>query len=133
MPDKRMRRRGEQGLGLIESVVMGSVIILIAMVLIDLIVMVLANGVNDAAAKNAARAAAGQSTLPKAVEAARNAVQENKPSGFISSLILQSVDYDPKKNVSCITKMEIRLPIPVPVVGGSYVFMAQATEPIVAR
>jgi hypothetical protein len=93
----------------------------------------LANGVNDAVAKNAARAAAGQSTLKNAISAAENAVQEKKPTGFITSLILQSIDYDPQKNVSCKTRMEISLPIPVPVVGSKYVFMAQATEPIVAK
>lgn len=134
MLDKRRKsRRTKRGSLLIQAVAVGSLLIVIAMALIDLIVMVLANGVNDAAAKNAARAAAGQSTMDNAVIAARNAVQEKKPSGFITSLILQSVDYDPKKNVSCKTKMEISLPIPVPIVGSKYVFMAQATEPIVAR
>lgn len=129
----RKLRRRKQGSLMIQAVGVGTIIIIIAMALIDLIVMVLANGINDSAAKNAARAAASQSTLPKAVAAARNALQDSKPSGFITSLTLQSVDYDPKNIVSCKTKMEISLPIPVPIVGGRYVFMAQATEPIVAR
>lgn len=134
MPDKtRNLKRIKQGSLLIQAVAVGTIIIVIAMALIDLIVMVLANGVNDAAAKNAARAAASQPTLDQAVAAAKNAVQENKPSGFITSLTVQSVDYDPKNIVSCKTKIEITLPIPVPIVGGNYVFMAQATEPIVAK
>lgn len=131
--NRRCLRRRKTGSLMIQAVGVGTIIILIAMALIDLIVMVLANGVNDAAAKNAARAAASQPTLGQAVAAARNSIQENKPSGFIRSLTLQSVDYDPKNIVSCKTKIEITLPIPVPIVGGNYVFMAQATEPIVAR
>lgn len=118
---------------MIQAVGVGTIIIIIAMALIDLIVMVLANGINDAAAKNAARAAASQPTFDKAVKAAENSLKDSKPSGFITSLTLQSVDYDLKNIVSCKTKMEISLPIPVPIVGGNYVFMAQATEPIVAR
>lgn len=126
------RRRGSQ---MVEALAVGTIIIVIAMALIDLIVMVLANGVNDAAAKNAARAAASQSTMPKAVAAARNAVGEHKKSnaGFITDLILQSVDYVPGSTVSCKTKMNVALPIPVPGIGGNYTFMAQSTEPIVAH
>jgi Flp pilus assembly protein TadG len=129
---KTRKRRGSQ---LIEAVAVGTVLIVIAMALIDLIVMVLANGVNDAASKNAARAAANQNSFPKALTAAKNAVQDNKKSsaGFITSLTLQSIDYDPGKTVSAKTKMEVSLPIPVPGVGSSYTFMAQDTEPIVAH
>lgn len=136
MPDNikaGFRLRRSCGSGLIEAVSVGFIIIVIAMALIDLIVMVLANSVNDAAAKNAARAAAGQASLPKAVAAARNALQDSKPSGFITGLVLQSVDYDPKNTVSCKTRMEVRLPIPVIGIGSNYTFIAQATEPIVAR
>jgi len=127
-------RRGRRGEGLIGAIAIGFLLIVIAMALIDLLVMVLANGANDAAAKNAARAAASQNTMPKAVAAARNAVQDKRMStGFISSLSIQSVDYDPKNTVTCKTKMEVRLPIPVPGIGSSYTFMAQSTEPIVAH
>lgn len=128
----KRRKRGSQ---MVEALAVGTIIIVIAMALIDLIVMVLANGVNDTAAKNAARAAASQSSLPKAVAAARNAVGDSKKTsaGFITSLILQSVDYVPGSTVSCKTKINVALPIPVPGIGGNYTFMAQSTEPIVAH
>lgn len=126
-------RRRNQGSLLVQACFIGLVIIIVAMALIDLIVMVLANGVNDTAAKSAARAAAAQNTFATAYNAAKNAVQETKQSGFIDSLILQGIDYDPGNIVSCRTKIEITLPIPVPIVGGHYVFMAQDTEPIVKK
>jgi hypothetical protein len=126
------RTRGSQ---MIEAVAVGTVIIVIAMALIDMIVMVLANGVNDSAAKNAARAAASQPSLAKAVAAAQNSLKENhkNSTGFITELTLKSVDYIPNKTVSATTKMHVSLPIPVPGIGASYTFLAQATEPVVAH
>lgn len=135
MPDDLRRKRGKRGSQMIEAVAVGTIIIVIAMALIDLIVMVLANGVNDGAAKNAARAAASQSSLAKAVEAAQNSLKENKKgnAGFITELSLKSLDYVPKQTVSATTKMHVSLPIPVPGIGASYTFLAQATEPVVAH
>jgi hypothetical protein len=96
--------------------------------------MVLANSAIDAAAKNAARAAANQNDYAKAVQAAQNAVgNKRRSAAFITSLTLQNLDYSDGKIVSCTTKMELKLPIPVPGVGGRLEFKAQATEPIVAH
>jgi Tfp pilus assembly protein PilX len=130
-----LKRRGQRGSQLAEALTVGIFILIIALGLIDLIVMVMANSVNDAAAKNAARAAANQPDYPKALQAAQNAVNGGKRqhASFITALVLQKMDYADKKIVSCTTKMEMKLPIPVPGIGGDFEFLAQSTEPIVAR
>jgi hypothetical protein len=131
----RCHSRGKRGSQLAEALVIGIFILMIALALIDLVVMVLANSVNDAAAKNAARAAANQPNYDKALEAAQNAVngRKDKTASFITSLILQTLDYSDHNIVSCTTKMDMKLPIPVPGMGGNFTFMAKATEPIVAH
>lgn len=126
-------KRGQRGSQLVEALGIAIFILMITLALIDLIVMVLANSVNDAAAKNAARAAANQPNYPKALQAAQNSVKGSKSSFFITSLILQKLDYSDKDIVSCTTKMELKLPIPIPGIGGTFAFMAQDTEPIVAH
>lgn len=130
----RFRRGGQQGSQIAEALVIGIFILIITLALIDLIVMVMANSVNDAAAKNAARAAANQPDYPRALQAAQNAVGSRKrAANFVTSLNLQKMDYSDKQIVSCTTKMEMQLPVPVPGVGGKFSFMAKATEPIVAH
>jgi hypothetical protein len=131
----RCRKRDQRGSQLAESLVIGIFILMITLALIDLIVMVLANSVNDGAAKNAARAAASQADYPKALQAAQNAVNGPKRNAttFITALALQKMDYSDHNIVSCTTKMELKLPIPVPGIGANFVFMAQATEPIVGH
>lgn len=129
------RSRGQRGSQLAEALAIGIFILVITLGLIDLIVMVMANSANDAAAKNAARAAANQASYPKALQAAQTSLNGRKASAssFITSIILQKLDYSDKNIVSCTTKMELKLPIPIPGVGGNFVFMAQDTEPIVAH
>jgi hypothetical protein len=130
----RCHRRGQQGSQIAEALVIGIFILMITLALIDLIVMVMANNVNDAAAKNAARAAANQADYPKALQAAQNSVGSRRnAASFISSLTLQKLDYADHEIVSCTTKMELKLPIPVPGVGGTFSFLAKDTEPIVAH
>jgi hypothetical protein len=131
----RCRKRAQQGSQLAEALVIGIFILMITLALIDLIVMVMANSVNDAAAKNAARAAANQADYPTAWQAAQNAVKgpRGNSASFITTLILQKMDYSDHNNVSCTTKMQLKLPIPVPGIGGTFNFMAQATEPIVGH
>jgi hypothetical protein len=128
------KHRGERGSQFVEAVAIGIFILMITLGLIDLVVIVMANSVNDAAAKNAARAAANQPDRRKAVEAALNAVNGRKGQiGFINALILQDLAYEDHNIVSCTTKMDLKLPVPVPGMGGNIQFMAQATEPIVAH
>jgi hypothetical protein len=129
-----LKQRGQRGSQLVEALSIGIFILMITLALIDLLVIVMANSTNDAAAKNAARAAANQPDHARAVQAAENAVNSRqRKTGFISALILQAVDYEDHKIVSCTTKMELKLPIPIPGIGGNMIFMAQATEPIVAH
>jgi hypothetical protein len=127
-------RRGQRGSQLAEALAVGIFILMITLGLIDLIVMVLANSVNDAAARNAARVAANQPDYPKALKAAQDSISgRGKPGSFISSLVLQKVDYTDRRIVSCTTRMELKLPIPVPGIGSNFVFMAKDTEPILSR
>jgi len=127
--------RGQQGSQLAEALVIGIFILMITLALIDLIVMVLANSVNDSAAKNAARAAANQADYPRAVQAAEKSINSSRAAtaSYLKSLILQKLDYTDNNIVSVTTKMELKLPIPVPGIGSNYEFKAQATEPIVAH
>lgn len=128
------RNRGQQGSQVAEALAIGIFILILTLALIDFIVVVLANRVNDAAAKNAARAAANQPDYPRALQAATNAINgRERQSGFITALILQKVDYTDKEIVSCTTKVTLKLPVPIPGVGGNIDFMAQATEPIVGH
>lgn len=129
-------KRGQRGSQLAEALSIGIFILMITLGLIDLIVMVMANNVNDAAAKNAARAAANQPDYPKAFQAAQDSLKGNgkgKSSTFVTALILQKLDYSDGNTVSCTTRMELKLPIPVPGIGANYVFMAKDTEPILVH
>jgi Tfp pilus assembly protein PilV len=126
--------RGQRGSQLAEALVAGIIILMITLALIDLIVMVLANNANDAAARNAARVAANQPDYPRALQAAQNSLNGRaKVGSFITALILQKVDYSEHNIVSCTTKMDLKLPVPVPGIGSNFVFMAKDTEPIVGH
>jgi len=128
-----MKSRGGRGSGIVEAVTIGVVLIALTLALIDLVVIVMANGVNDTAAKNAARAAANENTGDGAYAAAQTSVNSLKPAGFVSSLTLSTVDYTPGGVVTCRTKIEVKLPVPVPGIGATFLFVAQATEPILTH
>lgn len=126
--------RRQQGSGFVEALAVGMLILVITLALIDLIVLVLANGINDTAAKNAARAAANQVEKEKQIAAARGSIKGSKASGsgFITSLKIKDL-YPMDGNITCITEMKLKLPIPVPGIGADFVFVAQDTEPIVGH
>lgn len=127
----RVVKKSERGQGLVEAIAAAFILIPIALCLLDLIVVVMANSMNDTAAKNAARAAANQGDQASASLAAQKSIQSFKSSAIVSSIVLDNVDYPPSKDgVTVRTKMEVNLPVPFP--GYSHVtFVAQDVEPIV--
>ena len=123
-----VKARRDRGTGFVDAVAMGLILVLVALALFDFLVVAFANSVNDAAAKNAARAAANQSDPSIAADAATKAVPA--VSGFITELTLLSLDYKKNDVVTAKTKMEVKLPVPFPCFGDKLVFMASDTEAI---
>lgn len=128
-----MRSRTRRGQSFIEAVCAAFIIIPLALCLLDLIVLVVANSMNDTAAKNAARAAANQPDGNSALAAAQKSLSSFKKSAIITDVILQGLDYPDPNNagaVSCKVKISVHMPMPFP--GFSDIaFTAQAVEPIV--
>jgi hypothetical protein len=129
--ENNMAFRKPRGDALIEAVTIAMVLVPIALCLLDCIVLVLANNMNDTAAKNAARAAANQPDKPAAQAAAAKALESFNKSSIVESIEIASLKYPANKDkVTVRTRMEVRLPIPFP--GYSHVtFMAKDVEPIV--
>ena len=125
--------RRSRGSGLAEAAVAATFLIPLALGMLDIIFIVLANTVNDSACKNAARAAANQTSPQLAQDAALKSLNSFQPSPIIPKLELVSVDIPADySSVACKTKILIVLPVPVP--GYSQVtFLANAVEPIVVK
>lgn len=124
------RRRKQNGSNLAESAVAAIILIPIALAILDLIVAVAANTMNDSAAKNAARAAANQSSKPQALEAAANALSTFHKSNIITGISVD-LEYNGDKAIAE-TTMKVHLPVPFP--GFSdLTFKARDVEPVVAR
>lgn len=128
-----LKRRRTIGSGFVETVVGALFLIPIAFCLLDLIVLVIANSMNDTAVKNAARAAANQSSGGSATNAAALSLQAIKPSMLVKSIVLDDLTYDDVNNttVTVRTRMIVKLPIPFPGFD-EITFKAQDTEPIVS-
>jgi hypothetical protein len=117
---------------MIEAVVASFILVPIALCLLDLSVVVVANSMNDTAAKNAARAAANQADGGIAFNAANNALSSISGSAIVKSISLLTFDYPLDQSaVTCQTKMIVHLPVPFPGLT-DITFMAQDVEPIVA-
>jgi hypothetical protein len=125
--------RKKRGSGLAEAAVAATFLIPLALGMLDIIFIVLANSINDTACKNAARAAANQTNGTLAKDAALKSLNSFQPSQIIPSLELVSLDIPATADsVACKTKILVVLPVPVP--GCSQVtFMANAVEPIVVK
>ncbi len=128
----RGRSRSKKGSGLMEAVMAAIILVPIALALLDLTVMVIANSMNDTAAKNAARAAANQPDGGAAFSAAQKALATFQASTLVKSIKLNDFDYPAGGNgsVSLTTVMEVKLPVPIPGFAG-YTFTAKDVEPIV--
>jgi hypothetical protein len=130
--NQRMKRK-VRGSGLAEAAVAATFLIPLALGMLDIIFIVLANQINDTACKNAARAAANQTNGNSAKDAALKSLNSFQASSILPSLQLVSLDIPPgADSVACKTKIVVILPVPVP--GCSQVtFMANAVEPIVVK
>ncbi len=128
-----MRKRTRKGSGLIEAVTAAIILVPLALAMLDLIMVVIANCLNDTAVKNAARAAANQGDGTSALNAAQNALEKFAASQIIKGIELEISGFDypaNKEAVTVETKMTVHLPVPVPGFG-SIDFMAKDVEPIV--
>lgn len=129
-PNKRNRR----GVGLIESIVMAIVLIPVTLFFIDLIVLVLANWINDSACKNAARVAANQKNGDDAKNAAETAVAGYSKNALVKRIRLVSLDYDEAGHTNTAVQTELLVHLPVPFPGYSDIrFVAKDVEPILVK
>lgn len=135
MRARHPNRRKTKGVGLIESIVMAIVLIPVTLFFLDLIVLVLANSINDSACKNAARVAANQRIFqPDAINAAEKVVNSYSKNSIIRSLKILTMDYDEAghTNVAVTTQIKVHMPIPFP--GYSdFTFVAKDVEPILVK
>ncbi len=131
-PIRTIKKRGNRGSGLMESVMAAIILVPIALALLDLTVMVIANSMNDTAAKNAARAAANQPDGEAAHAAAELTLKTFQASTLVKSLKIKDFEYPGKGqgSISLTTVMEVKLPVPFPGFAG-YTFTAKDVEPIV--
>lgn len=128
-----LRPRCQSGLSAVEMITGGLVIVTICLALFDMGVLVLANTIHDAAVKNAARAAANQQTAQGAEAAARRALSSVASSPIVGGVTLEQIQFNRDGNglVWVKTRMQVRLPVPVP--GYETIpFEAAAAEPCVA-
>ena len=126
----RRTRRDKCGYTFAETFLGACILVPVALFILDLSVVIIANSINDSAVKNATRAAANQPSGQKAVQAATQSLASIRSTTIIKSIALEEVTYVPDQKVTCRTKMIVRLPVPLP--GQSNLtFVARAVEPVV--
>jgi len=126
-----MKRRRAKGVGLVETIVIAIVLIPVTLFFLDLIVLVLANSINDGACKNATRVAANQATGPDALAAAKGAIEAVKSNSIVKSVRIVTLDYDELNHTTCSVETEVVVRLPVPFPGYSqFKFVARDVEPI---
>jgi len=126
-----MKTKSRRGSGLVECVVGAMVLVPIALCLVDLTAIIMANSVNDTCVKNMARAAANQEAAD-AFPAAQNSLSSFKPSSIITSIKIDVFDYQAGQSVKVSTRMIVHLPVPFP--GYSdLTYVAEDVEPIVVK
>jgi Flp pilus assembly protein TadG len=121
--------RRQRGQGFIEAVLGGMILIPIAFCMLDVGALVVANQVNDAAAKQAARSAANEQTQALANHAASLAMEAFEPT-MLASFEMTSLTYS-SESVVVQTTADVKVPIPFPFLS-EQTFVAQATEPVIA-
>lgn len=126
-----MKKRRKRGTGFIEAVCAAMILIPLALCLLDLITLAIANSIHDTALKNATRAAANQPDGTSAQQAADKSLESVRQSGIIKSITIDTVDYAPGQDVAIQTTMKVKLPVPFPGLS-NLTFKAAAVEPIVA-
>ena len=132
---RHRKRKTGHGSSLVETVVGCIFIVIIALFLVDVASIVICQTQNDALAKHCARAASNFDTKPKAQQAINDVVAQFQASNGGSKICVylgNTLDYQAAQ-VLVITSVECNFPVPIPLVGASYMtFRSEATEPIVA-
>jgi hypothetical protein len=128
-------RRAKHGSSLIETVVGSIFIVIIALFLVDVAAIVICQTQNDALAKHCARAASNFDTQPKAQQAINDVIAQFQASNGGSKICVylgNTLNYQAAQ-VLVVTTVECNFPVPIPLVGTSYITMrSEATEPVVA-
>ncbi|MCC7532149.1 MAG: hypothetical protein IT342_26840 [Candidatus Melainabacteria bacterium] len=115
---------------MIEAALGALILIPIALAIVDLITIVIANSMNDTAVKNCARAGANQPNGNAAQLAGEKALATFKQSGIVKSLVLDELTW--AENGVCTAKTIMVVKMPVPLAGFSEMtFNGKATEPVV--
>ena len=134
MRASKIGRRKTKGVGLVESIVMAIVLIPVTLFFLDLIVLVLANSINDNACKNAARVAANQRKFDDAVSASEKVVASYSKNSIIKSLKILTIDYDEANHTNVAVKTQVKVHMPIPFPGYSdFTFVAKDVEPILVK
>lgn len=128
-----MRRR-TKGAGLVETIVIATVLVPVTLFFLDLIVLVMANSINDGACKNAARVAANQAAPLDAVNAIEKAIAAYRKNSILKSIRIVRMIYDDVgyTTVSVETEVVVHLPIPFPGYN-DVTFVAKDVEPILVK
>jgi hypothetical protein len=123
--------RKSRGQALIEAVCTAMILIPIALCLLDIVVLVVANAMNDSCAKTAARSAANQADEVTALSAAKRAVSSLHTSAIIKQVAMPGFFYDSGSGkVTVQTQIEVHLPMPFPGIS-DLTFQAKDVEAIV--
>lgn len=130
MKSKVRSRRSRRGVSLIEAALGALILIPIALLIVDLIAIVIANSMNDTAVKNCARAGANQPNPQSAGEAADKVLATFQQSGIVKSLTLEDLAYTENEVCTARTTMVVRVPVPFPGLN-EITFRGMAVEPIV--
>lgn len=135
MRHKKKFARKSKGTSLTEAIVAAIIIVPVALFLLDLSVLVIANSINDKAAKNAARAAANHGNVNDSFNAANKSISTFRSSPIVKTLEIKAFKFPNSNNltaVSCTTRMVVKLPVPFPGFD-NITFVAKAVEPIVGQ
>ena len=107
--------RKPRGQALIEAVCTAMILVPLALCLLDILVLIVANSMNDSCAKSAARSAANQADQSTALKAAKIAVSSLHPSAIITNVSMPGFLYDDVSGkVTVMTQISVHLPMPFP-------------------
>jgi hypothetical protein len=105
------------------------ILVPIALGIIDLSFLAIANTANDNLARNAARAAANQQKLAGAEDAASKVVDAFPISSIIPNVTLvEPINYTAAQNVTVKTIIAVKMPVAFPGFDPDVKFVAQHTE-----
>ena len=110
---KITRWRRQSGQSLIETIAGFIFLIPLALFSYDLTFILISSQNNERLAENAARSAANHATNLSAKQAAQQAVDTFNQSAGSNSVSLANFSYDDNGQISLVTQMEVKLPVPL--------------------